>query len=80
MEPKYIRLLSALQSGAVLTAKQISSRFRVSQPYDLVFRLRTHGYDIRLLPRTNSKGETRNFYKLMQATRPKLYMWSSAKR
>lgn len=69
MDTKYDRLLTALRAGAELTAKQIAARFRVSQPYHLIWRLRENGFNVLLLERTNSKGENRNFYKLVETKR-----------
>ena len=65
----YDRLLTTLRSGTELTAKQIASRFRISQPYDLVYRMRENGFRIELVERTNSKGQTKNFYKLNETKR-----------
>ena len=56
------RVLEALQNGSQLTARQIQARYRTSNAYDIVFRLRNQGHNIVLVDRTNSKGETRNFY------------------
>lgn len=69
MDTKYDRLLTALRGGAELTAKQISARFRVSQPYHLIWRMRENGLNVQLIERTNSKGENRNFYKLIETKR-----------
>ena len=69
MMTKYERLLTAFRSGAELTAKQISARFRVSQPYHLIWRMRENGFNVQLTERTNSKGEIRNFYKLIENKR-----------
>jgi hypothetical protein len=69
MDTKYDRLLAALRGGAELTAKQISARYRVSQPYHLIWRMRENGLNVQLIERTNSKGENRNFYKLVETKR-----------
>ena len=69
MESKYDRLLAALRGGAELSAKQIAARFRVSQPYHLIWRMRENGLNVQLIERTNSKGENRNFYKLVETKR-----------
>ena len=66
---KYDRLLTAFRSGAELTAKQIKSRFGVSQPYHLIYRLRENGFQVETNERTNSKGETKSFYKLIETKR-----------
>ena len=69
METAYDRLLNTLRNGTELTAKQISARFRVSQPYHLVYRMRENGFDVKLTERTNSKGQTKNFYSLTETKR-----------
>lgn len=66
METAYNRLLTALRTGAELTAKQISARFSVAQPYDLVYRMRENGFNVKMIERTNSKGQTKGFYRLVQ--------------
>lgn len=63
------RLLETLQDGSHLTAKQIRSRYGVSNPHDLVYQLRENGYNVLLLPKTNSKGVTKNFYSLAKRKR-----------
>ena len=40
-----------------LTARQIASRYRVANPYDLVYRLRNEGHDIYSDKIVNSRGE-----------------------
>ena len=69
MDTAYNRLLTALRNGTELTAKQISARFRVSQPYHLVYRMRENGFNVQLTERTNSKGETKGFYSLVETKR-----------
>lgn len=66
METAYNRLLTTLRTGAELTAKQISARFSVAQPYDLVYRMRENGFNVKMIERTNSKGQTKGFYRLVQ--------------
>ena len=58
------RVLAALRNGEQLTSKQITARFGVSNPTALVDTLRKTGYAIYSNARTNSKGESRNFYRL----------------
>lgn len=41
-----------------LTSRQIASRYRVSNPYDLIYRLRNEGYDIYSDKIVNSRGKT----------------------
>lgn len=63
------RLLTALQTGEELTARQIEARFRVASGRGLVHKLRTQGYPIYLNRRTNSKGEVTQKYRLGTPTR-----------
>ena len=63
------RLLTALQSGEELTAKQIASRFSAGNPHEVVRQLRVNGYAIFGNARTNSKGATKTFYRLGTPTR-----------
>lgn len=41
-----------------LTARQIASRYRVSNPYDLIYRLRNEGHEIYSDKIVNSLGKT----------------------
>lgn len=63
---KLERLIAAFATGSQLTARQIASRYRVSNPYDMVHKLRRAGHNIELNTRTNSKGEAVNFYAMAQ--------------
>lgn len=63
------RLLETLKNGSRLTSKQIQSRYGVCNPHDLVYQLRENGYIVLLSPKTNSKGETKNFYSLAKRKR-----------
>jgi hypothetical protein len=65
----YNRLLTAMRSGTELTAKQIAARFRISQPYHLIYRLRENGFQVELVERTNSKGQSKNFYRLVEKSK-----------
>jgi hypothetical protein len=58
------RVLSALTEGQEMTAKQISSRFGAGNPYEIVRQLRLKGFAVYSNSRTNSKGETKNFFRL----------------
>lgn len=58
------RVLTALQNGEELTAKQISSRFNVANPHDVVYQLRNQGYCIYLNEKTNSKGDVKGKYRI----------------
>lgn len=66
---KTSRVLSALQAGESLTAAQIESRFSVGNARALVSSLRMTGYSVYGNARTNSKGETKTFYRLGQPSR-----------
>lgn len=41
-----------------LTSRQIASRYRVSNPYDLIYRLRNEGHDIYSDKIVDSRGKT----------------------
>jgi hypothetical protein len=66
---KIQRVLEAFQNGEQLTAKQIASRYSAGNPREVVRQLRSKGYAIYANPRTNSKGETKTFYRLGTPTR-----------
>ena len=62
---KSSRVLDALMNGEQLTVKQIRSRYGVANPTALVDSLhKSGGFAIYSNARTNSKGETRNFYRM----------------
>ena len=63
------RVLAAFESGSELTAKQIEYRYGVASGRGVVRGLREKGYPIYLNTRTNSKGNTFNFYRLGTPTR-----------
>ena len=58
------KVLGALENGQELTAKQISARYKVSNPHNVIHSLRNKGYAIYLNDRTNSKGKTTKKYRL----------------
>jgi len=58
------RVLQALMGGEELTAKQIKARFSVGNPAEVVRQLRFKGFAVYSNPKRNSKGETKNFYRL----------------
>ena len=58
------KVLTALQNGETLTAKQIAARYSVGNPHEVVRQLRFKGFAIYCNASTNSKGQTRNFYRL----------------
>jgi hypothetical protein len=66
------RVLAAFKSGSRLTAKQIEYRFGVTSGRGVVHGLRKKGYAIYSNSRTNSKGDTFNFYRLGTPTRKML--------
>jgi hypothetical protein len=59
---KLDRLHAAFIEGSQLTARQIASRFRVANPYDMVYRLRNDGVVIERNTRINSKGTIVRYY------------------
>ena len=61
---KTARILEALMGGEELTAKQMKARFSVGNPAEVVRQLRFKGFAVYTNPRTNSKGKTKNFYRL----------------
>lgn len=58
------RVLTALKNGEELTAKQISARFNVANPHDVVYQLRNQGYCIYLNEKRNSKGDVKGKYRI----------------
>lgn len=66
MISKTTRLANALMSGEQLTARQIAARYRVSNPYRMVYTLRSEGANIELITRANSKGVVNRFYTMVQ--------------
>jgi len=52
-----------------LTAKQIASRYDISNPYDAIYNLRMNGYPIHCNKRTNSKGDIKHKYSLGKPSR-----------
>lgn len=66
MQTKLERLIDAFRSGAELTMKQIAYRFDTRDPNSMLYRARNSGFDIVRERRTNSKGETKSFYRLNQ--------------
>ena len=58
------RVLEALMNGEELTAKQIASRFNAGNPRAVIQNIRFEGFPVYLNKRTNSKGQTKGFYRL----------------
>lgn len=50
-------------NGEELTAKQISSRYNVANPHDIVYNLRMEGYSIYLNQHKDSKGRVTQKYR-----------------
>jgi predicted transcriptional regulator len=63
------KVLKALESGEALTAAQMTARYGVKNPHEVVRLLRTAGYAIYMNKEKNSKGETTNKYRLGKPTR-----------
>ena len=68
------KVLTALQNGETLTAKQIAARYSVGNPHEVVRQLRFKGFAIYCNASTNSKGQTRNFYRLGTPSRKMVAM------
>jgi predicted ArsR family transcriptional regulator len=58
------KVLAALKAGEQLTAKQIAARFSAKNPHEVVRQIREEGFAVYGNKRTNSKGETKTFYRL----------------
>lgn len=63
------RLFNALTTGEELTAKQISSRFGLSNPRDAVHSIRRGGYPVNLVETKDTNGRTKLKY-TMDTTKP----------
>jgi len=63
------KVITALEGGAELTAKQITARYGVANPRAVISSLRMQGYPVFLNQRTNSFGETYSKYRLGTAPR-----------
>ena len=61
---KVDNVLAALRNGEELTSAQIEARFGVGNARAVVSSLRMKGFAVYGNPRTNSKGETKTFYRL----------------
>ena len=66
---KETKVLTALESGAELTSKQIAARFGAGNPQAVIQSLRFKGYPIYLNTVTDTKGRSRNVYRLGTASR-----------
>ena len=58
------KVFNALASGEQLTTKQISSRFKVKNPRNPVYRLRQEGYPVNLVLREDTSGRKTRKYLL----------------
>jgi hypothetical protein len=63
------KVLTALQGGQELTAKQIKARFGAGNPAAVIQALRFNGFPIYLNTVTDSKGRVYNKYRLGTASR-----------
>jgi hypothetical protein len=63
------KVLTALQGGQELTAKQIKARFSAGNPAAVIQALRFNGFPIYLNTVTDSKGRVYNKYRLGTASR-----------
>jgi len=63
------RVLNALVDGRQLTAKQITAQFGAKNPYAVIQNIRFEGFPVYLNNRTNSKGQTKGFYRLGTPTK-----------
>ena len=63
------KVITALESGVELTAKQITARYGVANPRAVISSLRMQGYPVFLNQRTNSLSETYSKYRLGTAPR-----------
>jgi hypothetical protein len=52
-----------LVQGKELTTKQIAARYNVANPADVVYRLRSEGYDIYTNKRVDTKGRVSQKYR-----------------
>ena len=68
------KVITALKNGEKLTAKQIATRFSVGNPAEVIRQLRFKGFAIYCNPSTDSKGTTRNFYRLGAPSRKMVAM------
>jgi len=66
---KESKVLSALQEGRTLSSAQMRSFFGIGNPQAVIQALRFKGYPIYLNTVTDTKGRTRNVYRLGTASR-----------
>jgi len=63
------KVLNALQSGRTLSSAQMRSQFGVGNPQAVIQTLRFKGFAIYLNTVTDTKGRSRNVYRLGNASR-----------
>jgi predicted ArsR family transcriptional regulator len=68
-ETKQARVLTALQSGEQLTAKQIAARFNVKNPTATISNLRFEGFAVYANKHTDTKGRVSTKYRLGKPSR-----------
>ena len=61
---KKAKVLSALQSGRTLSSAQLKSQFGLGNPQSVIQSLRFEGFPIYLNTVTDTKGRSRNVYRL----------------
>jgi len=66
---KEMKVLSALQEGRTLSSAQIKSFFGAGNPQSVIQSLRFKGFPIYLNTVTDTKGRSRNVYRLGTASR-----------
>jgi len=66
---KESKVLSALQEGRTLSSAQMRAFFNVGNPQAVIQSLRFKGFPIYLNTVTDTKGRTRNVYRLGTASR-----------
>jgi hypothetical protein len=66
---KESKVLTALQAGRTLSSAQLRSQFGVGNPQAVIQSLRFKGFPIYLNTVTDTKGRTRNVYRLGTASR-----------
>ena len=66
---KQSRLTEALLAGEQLTAAQIEARFGIANPSATISDIRYTGIAVYANRRTNSKGETKTFYRVGRPSR-----------
>ena len=66
---KKAKVLSALQSGRTLSSAQLRSQFGAGNPQAVIQALRFKGFPIYLNTVTDTKGRSRNVYRLGTASR-----------